>query len=168
MNNKTNKMVKISLLLAIALIVNFLESLVPLPLPLPGVKLGLANCIGLVVLCLYTRKDYVVFNILKVFMVALLRTGFGTSFFIGLSGTALATIFTLLFYSFTKASIYGLSVIGAVFHALGQVVMVIILYNSIYMINYLVVLEFASVISGLITAFVASTVLQKLPKRMMG
>lgn len=168
MNNKTNKMVKISLLLAIALIVNFLESLVPLPLPLPGVKLGLANCIGLVVLCLYTRKDYVVFNILKVFMVALLRTGFGTSFFIGLSGTALATIFTLLFYNFTKASIYGLSVIGAVFHALGQVVMVIILYNSIYMINYLVVLEFASVISGLITAFVASTVLQKLPKRMMG
>ena len=167
MNNRTNKMVKISLLLAIALIVNFLESLVPLPLPLPGVKLGLANCIGLVVLCLYTEKDYVVFNILKVFMVALLRTGFGTSFFIGLCGTVLATIFTLLAYKLTKASIYGLSVIGAVFHALGQVIMVIILYNSIYMINYLVVLEIASVISGVLTAFIASVTLQKLPKRMI-
>ena len=53
MNKRTNKMIKISLLLAVALIINYLESLVPLPLPLPGVKLGLANCIGLVVLCLY-------------------------------------------------------------------------------------------------------------------
>ena len=146
MNNKTNKMVKISLLLAIALIINFLESLVPLPLPLPGVKLGLANCLGLVVLYLYNKKDYIVFNFLKVFMVALLRTGFGTAFFIGMSGTFLATVFTLLVYKFTKASIYGLSVIGAIFHALGQVLMVIILYNSIYMINYLVILEIASVI----------------------
>lgn len=167
MNNKTNKMVKISLLLAIALIVNYLESLVPLPLPLPGVKLGLANCIGLMVLCLYDEKDYVVFNVLKVFMVALLRTGFGSSFFIGLSGTLLSTIFTLIAYKFSRASIYGLSVVGAVFHALGQVLMVVLLYNSIYMINYLVILEVASVISGLITAFVASVTLQKLPKRML-
>lgn len=167
MNKKTNKMVKISLLLAIALIINFLESLVPLPLPLPGVKLGLANCVGLVVLYLYTEKDYVTFNILKVFMVALLRTGFGTAFFIGLSGTLLATVFTLIVYKLTKASIYGLSVIGAVFHALGQVIMVIILYSNIYMINYLVILEITSVISGVLTAFIASITLQKLPKRLV-
>lgn len=167
MNNKTNKMVKVSLLLAIALIINYLESLVPLPLPLPGVKLGLANCIGLMVLCLYEEKDYIIFNILKVFLVALLRSGFGTSFFIGLSGTLLSTIFTLIVYRFSKASIYGLSVAGAFFHALGQVLMVILLYNSVYMINYLVILEVASVISGIITAFVASVTLQKLPQRMI-
>lgn len=167
MNKRTNKMVKIALLLAVALIINYLESLVPLPLPLPGVKLGLANCIGLVVLCLYDEKDYILFNILKVFMVALLRTGFGTSFFIGLSGTFFATLVTLIFYKFSKVSIYGLSVVGAVFHALGQVLMVIILYNSIYMINYLVILEVTSVISGLLTAFLASVTLQKMPKRMV-
>ena len=167
MNSKTNKMVKISLLLAIALIINYLESLVPLPLPFPGVKLGLANCIGLVVLCLYKEKDYVVFNVLKVFLTALLRSGFGTSFFIGLSGTVLATIFTLIAYKFSKASIYGLSVVGAVFHALGQVLMVMLLYNNVYMINYLVILEVASVVSGLLTAFIASVTLQKLPKRMI-
>ena len=69
MNNKTNKIVKISLLLAIALIINYLESLVPLPIPLPGVKIGLANCIGLIVLCLYDEKDYVIFNVLKVFLI---------------------------------------------------------------------------------------------------
>lgn len=167
MNKRVNKMVRMSLLLAIALIVNFLESLVPLPLPLPGVKLGLANCIGLVVLYLYSEKEYILFNILKVIMVALLRTGFGTSFFIGFSGTLLATVFTLLCYKFSKVSIYGLSVVGAVFHALGQVLMVIVLYNSIYMINYLVILEITSVISGVLTAFIASVTLQKLPQRII-
>ena len=167
MNNKTNKMVKISLLLAVALIINYLESLVPLPIPLPGVKIGLANCIGLVVLCLYTEKDYIVFNIMKVFMVALLRTGFGTSFFIGISGTLLSTVFTLLVYKLTKASIYGLSVVGAIFHSLGQVLMVMLLYSNVYMINYLVILEVTSIISGIVTAFVASVTLQKMPKRMI-
>lgn len=167
MNNRTNKMVKISLLLAIALIINYLESLVPLPIPLPGVKIGLANCIGLVVLCLYTEKDYILFNILKVFMVALLRSGFGSAFFIGLSGTLLSTLFTLLVYRFSKASIYGLSVVGAVFHSLGQVLMVMLLYSNVYMINYLVILEITSIISGVITAFIASVTLQKLPKRMV-
>lgn len=167
MNNKTNKMVKIALLLAVALIINYLESLVPLPIPLPGVKIGLANCIGLVVLCLYTERDYILFNILKVFMVALLRSGFGSAFFIGLSGTLLSTLFTLLVYRFSKASIYGLSVVGAIFHSLGQVLMVMILYSNVYMINYLVILEITSIISGVITAFIASVTLQKLPKRMI-
>ncbi len=167
MNKKTNKMVKMALLLAMALVINYLESLVPLPIPMPGVRLGLANCLGLVVLCLYSEKDYVIFNVLKVVLVALLRTGFGSSFFIGLSGTLLATIFTLLTYKFSKASIYGLSVVGAVFHALGQVLMVMLLYSNVYMINYLVVLEVTSVISGLLTAFVASVTLLKLPKKMV-
>ena len=66
MNNKTNKLTKISLLLAIAFVINYLESLFPLPLPLPGVKLGLANCIGLIVLFLYDEKDFIVFTLLKV------------------------------------------------------------------------------------------------------
>ena len=55
----TNKLVKMALLLAFALVINYLESLVPLPIPLPGVKIGLANCIGLMVLYCFNAKDYV-------------------------------------------------------------------------------------------------------------
>ena len=87
----TNKLVRISLLLAIAFVVNYLESLVPLPIPLPGVKIGLANCIGLMVLYCFNSKDFIYFNILKVIMIALLRTGFGTAFFISTVGTLLST-----------------------------------------------------------------------------
>jgi len=163
----TNKLVKMALLLSFALVINFLESLVPLPIPLPGVKIGLANCIGLMVLFCFGKKDYIFFNILKVLMVALLRTGFGTAFFISVLGTLLSTSATLLVHTFTKASIYGLSIIGALFHSLGQVLMVMLLYNNVYMINYLPILEIVSIISGCLTAFISANVLQRLPKGLL-
>lgn len=163
----TNKIVRLALLLSIALIVNYLESLVPLPIPLPGVKIGLANCIGLMVLFCFSKKDFVYFNILKVLMVALLRTGFGTAFFISSIGTFLSTIATLLIYRFTRASIYGLSIIGALFHSLGQVLMVMLLYSNVYMINYLPLLEVISIISGCLTAFISAMLLEKMPKRLL-
>ena len=128
----TNKLVRMALLLSLAFIINYLESLVPLPIPLPGVKIGLANCVGLMVLYCFNKKDFVYFNVLKVLMVALLRTGFGTAFLISILGTISSTLFTLLVYKFTKASIYGLSIIGALFHSLGQVLMVMILYKNVY------------------------------------
>lgn len=163
----TNKLVRIALLLSFALIINYLESLVPLPIPLPGVKIGLANCIGLMVLFCFSKKDYVFFNVLKVIMVALLRTGFGTAFFISALGTLLSTTSTLLVYRFTKSSIYGLSIIGALFHSLGQVLMVMVLYSNIYMINYLPILEVISIISGCLTAFISANILERLPKRLL-
>jgi heptaprenyl diphosphate synthase len=82
-------------------------------------------------------------------------------------GTILSTIATLLVYRFTKSSIYGLSIIGALFHSLGQVLMVMLLYNSIYMINYLPILEVISIISGCLTAFISAKVLEKLPKGLL-
>lgn len=163
----TNKLVRMALLLSLAFIINYLESLVPLPIPLPGVKIGLANCIGLMVLFCFEKKDYIFFNILKVVMVALLRTGFGSAFLISSLGTLLSTIATLLIYKFTTASIYGLSIIGALFHSLGQVLMVMLLYNNVYMINYLPLLEIVSIISGCLTAFISAKVLEKLPKGLL-
>ena len=163
----TNKLVRMALLLSFAIVINFLESLVPLPLPLPGVKIGLANCISLMVLYCFSKKDFVFFNFLKVLMVALLRTGFGTAFFISAAGTFLATVFTLLIFKFTKASIYGLSIVGALFHSLGQVLMVMFLYDNIYMINYLPLLEIVSIISGCLTAFISANVLMKLPNGLL-
>ena len=162
----TNKLVRLSLLLAFALVINYIESLVPLPIPLPGVKIGLANCVGLMVLYFFDKKDFIVFNIIKVLMIGLLRTGFGTAFFISMMGTVLSTVFTLIVSKMTKASIYGLSIVGALFHSLGQVLMVMILYNNIYMINYLPVLEIISICSGCLTAFISANVLEKLPKRL--
>ena len=99
----------------------------------PGVKLGLANAVGLIVLYYLGRKSYALFGVLRVLLSAILFSGFGSTFLIALGGTILATSITILLVSVTKASIYGVSAGAAVFHGLGQVIVVSILYGTIQM-----------------------------------
>ena len=85
---------------------------------------------GLIVLYYYSPKEYVAIGFLRIFFVALFRTGLGSvSSFMSLAGWLVSTGVTLLIYLFKRTSIYGLSVISAMFHQVGQIVMVIILYQ---------------------------------------
>ena len=77
---KTKHIALYALFLAIAVIANYIEHLIPLPFMYPGVKLGLANAVGLIVLYYLGRKAYSVFGILRVLLSAVLFTGFGSSF----------------------------------------------------------------------------------------
>lgn len=156
----THKIVRLSIFLALGIVLNIVESLIPIPIAVPGIRLGLANTMGLIVLYFYSPKEYVAIGFLRVFFVALLRTGLGSiSFILSLSGWIISTIITLLIYFFKKASIYGLSIISAMFHQVGQIIMVIILYELPEMINYLPVLLITGAISGALVALVTSKAL---------
>lgn len=156
----TNKIVRLSIFLALSIVLNIVESMIPLPIAIPGIRLGLANTMSLIVLYFYSPKEYIALGILRVFIVGLLRTGIGSvSFMLSLSGWFLSTAITLLIYLFHKASIYGLSIISALFHQVGQIIMVIILYQLPAMINYLPVLLITGAISGFLVAFISSKVL---------
>lgn len=155
------------LFLALAVIANYIEHLIPIPFIYPGVKLGLANAVGLIVLYYLGRKSYATFGILRVLLSAVLFTGFGSSFFISLGGTILATIITIVLVSFTKSSIYGFSAAGAVFHGLGQVLVVSLLYGTIQMMWYMLILVVSGVITGVLMAIVTSLLISKLPERLI-
>ena len=156
----THKIVRLSIFLAMGIVLNIVESMIPLPIAIPGIRLGLANTMGLIVLYFYSPKEYVAIGFLRVFIVTLLRTGFGSmSSILSFSGWLLSTLVTLLIYCFHKASIYGLSVTSALFHQVGQIIMVIIIYELPEFINYLPVLMFTGAVSGLLVAFVSQRVL---------
>ena len=147
----TKKMVRLALFLAIGIILNIVESTIVLPFMIPGVKLGLANTIGLIVLYFYGAKDYIILGALRVFIVGLLFSGIGSlSFLISLSGWLLSSLVTLIVFSLKKASIYGLSVISAMFHGTGQVLMVMIAYSNPSMINYLPIMLVTGLICGML------------------
>ena len=161
----THKIVRLSIFLALGIVLNIVESLIPIPIAVPGIRLGLANTMGLIVLYFYSPKEYVAIGFLRVFFVALLRTGIGSyAFFISLSGWTISTLVTLLIYLFHKASIYGLSIISAICHQVGQITMVMMLYESPEMINYLPVLLITGSISGALVGFVSSQVLKILSR----
>ena len=164
---KTKHIALYGLFLAIAVVANYIEHLIPLPFIFPGVKLGLANSVGLIVLYYLGKKSYAFFGILRVLLSAVLFTGFGSTFMIALGGTIVATIFSILVCSVTKASIYGISATGAVFHGLGQVLVVSILYGTIQMMWYMLILVVSGAITGVLMAIVTSLLISKLPQRLI-
>ena len=153
-----------SIFLAIAVIFSYIEHLVVLPFIFPGAKLGLANSVGLIILYIYGRNKYFVFGLLRVLLSALLFTGFGSTFLISLGGNILASLITILLVSNKNISIYGLSINGAIFHGLGQVIIVAFLYNTIQMIDYIVVLSISGIVSGTLMAIIVNIILTKIPK----
>jgi heptaprenyl diphosphate synthase len=155
------KITRLALLLAIGVVINYGESLLlPLAFIAPGVKLGLANTIGLIVLYYFGLKEFVTIGFLRVLLTALF-TGFGFNFYIALAGWALATIVVIIFYCWQRLSIFGLSMTSAVMHGVGQIIMVAILYQSPYIINYLPVLFFTGIVSGLLIAVIAREVVSR-------
>ena len=161
----THKIVRLAIFLALGIVLNIIESMIPIPIPIPGVRLGLANTMGLIVLFFYSPKDYVAIGFLRVFFVALLRTGLGSiSSLVSFSGWFISSIISLLIYSLKKASIYGLSVTSALFHQVGQLIMIMILYESVSIINYLPVLLVTGAISGVLVALISERVLRLLSR----
>lgn len=163
--NTTKYIARLAMFLAMGIALNILESFIPIPLPIPGIKLGLANTMGLIVLYFYSPKEYLSLGFLRVLLVALLRTGLGSpAFFLSLAGWALSSILALLAYYFIKPSIYGLSTVSALFHPFGQVIMACILYQNILFLNYLPLLLVSGLITGIIVAFISSKAIKTLEK----
>jgi len=161
---RVQKLVRFAMLLAVSVIIHYIESLIPIPFMFPGVKLGLANAVGLIVLAFWGTKDFFTFGLFRVLIVGILRTGiFSTAFFLSLTGTLLSAIMVILIYKLTKASVLSLSIIGSLFHGLGQILAVCFIYNNIYMISYLPVLLIANFITGYLLSLVVKSLLERLP-----
>lgn len=161
----TLKIVKLAIFLSIGIVLNIIESFIPLPIPLPGIKLGIANTIGLIILYYYSIKEYLLLGFFRVMIVGLLRTGIGSiAFMLSLSGWLLSSLCTILLYKLTKTSIYGLSISSSIFHQLGQILMIIFIYKMPAMINYLPFLMCCGFISGILVAIISKTVIIQLNK----
>ncbi len=159
----TKQITRFGLLLAIGVMLNYVETLIPLPFLFPGAKLGLANSIGLIVLYYFGASYYFGYGILRVVLTALLWSGFGTAFFISMSGAVLAAIVTLVFYRMERFSIFGLAVAGAIFHGIGQTIMVAILYETIYMMTYVLILTISGAITGTLIALLCVNFIRRVP-----
>lgn len=145
------KISKISMLLSISVVLSLIESIIPIVGIIPGIKLGLANIVVLYILYTMTLKDALYVSILRVILVGILRAGlFNITFLFSLSGALFSLIFMFLFKKITKLSIVGISIIGSIFHCIGQIIVAIILLSNINIIYYLPVLLFSSIITGIV------------------
>lgn len=160
----TRRLVYLSLLLAMATSLHLLEGFFPIPLPLPGVKLGLANIITLLVLYLYDLRAGLTVAIARVLLGSLLGGTFlAPGFFLALTGAVISTLLMAILIKKTVCfSPVGISLAGAVGHNLGQLLMASILLQNQAIFYYLPFLLLTSIPTGLVTGYLLQNLLERL------
>ena len=107
-------------------------------------------------------KEMFIVNIMRVVFASLLRgVLFGTGFWLSITGVMLSCIMTSIAYKRSPMSIYGVSVCGSVFHAVGQVIAVTFIYSQFFMQAVLPLLILAGIPTGLLIALIADSVLKR-------
>ena len=162
------KFTRLSMLLALSVVLALLESLIPFfDGSIVGLKLGLANIVILYVLYTYTLKDAFFLSITRVLLIGLLRTGvFSIPFFFSLSG-AIWSLSAMYIGKKTKLfSMIGVSIIGSLFHSLGQILIAIILLNNIYISYSIPLLFFVAIPTGIFTGILSKELTKYLEKRL--
>lgn len=151
-----------AVLTALALIFSYIESLFPLPIGIPGVKLGIANLVILVVLYRYGFKVAMMVNILRIIIAGLLFTGVFSMLY-GLAGGVLSLLVMAGLKKTDRFSIIGVSFSGGVVHNFAQVSVAAFLVSHSGMFAYFPVLLFSGLVAGTILGIVAHIILVKLP-----
>ena len=141
-----------AVLVAMALGLSYIERFIPLNLlvPLPGIKLGLANIVTLMALYFLGTKTAVTVLVLRCFLNSLFGGGISGLAF-SLTGGLLAMAVMSLSRRLPFLSIYGVSILGAAAHNIGQICAAMVLLGSFYVVAYLPLLLVVSVFTGLIT-----------------
>lgn len=145
---------------AVCLVLSFVESLLPLSFIAPGVKLGLANSVALLLL---SNKDYTgafLVNIARILLSCLLFSS-PFSLIFALSGGVVSLIVMCLFSKFKSISVIGFSALGAVTHNLVQALVAFLIFGE-GILYYLPILILSAIISGAVIGVISYLILKKL------
>ena len=159
---RTKRLALSAILAAMAMIFSYIEALIPLPVPIPGIKLGLANLVIIIAIYRLGFKYAFVINCLRIFTAGLLFTGvFGILY--SMAGGILSILVMYGLYRWGIFGIAGISMAGGVAHNFGQLVTACLIMSNIRLMSYFPVLLFAGMISGILIGIVAWMVLGRLP-----
>ncbi|TCK90494.1 heptaprenyl diphosphate synthase [Natranaerovirga hydrolytica] len=146
---KVQKMVLISMLISIALVLSYFERMIIGPFPVPGAKLGLANIITLLSILLLNFNESFTVVIVRIILGSFFTGASG--FLYSLAGGLLSFIVMFILYKFFNKylTVIAISVIGSVFHNVGQILMAGLIIQNFRIIYYLPHLFIIGVVTGL-------------------
>ena len=154
---------RMALLTAAAVVLGYVERLIPMPGSIPGIKLGLANTVLLYAIYLLDTRSAFVLMILKVGLSGLLYSGVSAMMF-SLGGGLCSLVMMLLVKKLGggNVSIIGVSVVGAVFHNVGQTAVAALMVNTAALMGYVPFLLVAAVVTGVLTGIAGKYAIQGL------
>ncbi len=161
----TQKLTRLALLAAASVVLGYMESIICALMPLPpGIKLGLANTVVLYSIYTIGVGGSIILIILKVVLTGFMSGNLAAAFFYSMGGAVLSLISMLLVRAIGRdsVSIVGVSVVGAVFHNVGQLLVASLLLGTPGLMFYVFVLMISAVVTGTLTGMAGKQVLRVL------
>jgi heptaprenyl diphosphate synthase len=146
---------------ALAIVFGYIEHLIPLPIGIYGIKLGIANLVTVVML--YALNAYSAFSIntVRIVLCSILFGSF-TSFWYSIVGGLLSFFVMIILKKTSKFSPMGISICGAIAHNIGQIAVAIVILEEFKIALYLPILLISGTITGAIIG-ILSIILLKAP-----
>lgn len=151
------------ILLSLSLILGYIEAILPLNIGYIGVKIGLSNIISIIGLKTIGFRKTLTVNILRLLILGIVFSNL-IRFLISLSGFILSFLVMSFTLNYLNLRIVSSSIIGGVFHNIGQVICVSVVTYNISVIKLLPIYIFIGAISGLIIGIISYNIYEKLKK----
>lgn len=167
-NNKIRTLAVVGICTAFALILSYVELLLPpLYVAVPGIKMGLANIAVIFVLYRLSLRSAVYVSILRVILVSMLFSN-AMALTYSVSGAVLSLAVMALLKKTGLLSCVGVSVGGAVAHNVGQILCAMALLGTSELGYYLIVLSVTGCISGIFIGLIGALCVARVPQKLTG
>lgn len=157
---RVKKVANYGVLVTLALVASYVETLIPISLGVPGAKIGLANLITIVALFLMGWKDAFAISIIRIVLAGFL---FGNLFaiFYSLAGAILSLLIMMLLKKLEFGTV-AVSCAGGVAHNIGQISFAALLVENSRLFYYLPVLLIAGVLAGIVIGIIGGELIKRL------
>ena len=158
---KASKLTLLALSVSLAMILSFIESQIPTFVPIPGVKVGLANIAVVFALYKMDWKNAAIGSLVRVLLIGILF-GNAVSLAYSAAGAVLSLIFMIVLKKTDLFSHIAVSVVGGVVHNLGQIGMACILMGTDILRYYAPFLVLSGTIAGIVIGIIAAILVKRI------
>lgn len=151
------------MMVALAFVFSYLESLVPINFGIPGIKLGLANLVAIVALYTMGIKEACTLSLIRIILTGF-TFGNPASMLYSLAGGILSLLVMILAQKIKIFSVTGVSVLGGVFHNTGQILVAALVVENERLFYYLPMLMISGTIAGTLIGILAAILIKRLER----
>ncbi|HHU53555.1 MAG TPA: Gx transporter family protein [Clostridiaceae bacterium] len=158
---KTKRITFLAMLIAISMILSYLESFLPQIYIVPGIKLGLANIPVMFAIFKLKPSDALIISGIRILLLSMLFRNF-LSFLFSITGGLMSIGLMLLCKKMKFFSILGISVVGGVSHNLGQILIAVFIANTPGLFFYLPILIVSGTLAGIAIGLICNLLVNRI------
>ena len=158
---KVKKISTYGFILALALIFSYIEFLIPIPIGIPGIKLGLANSVIVILLYRQDIKEAAMVSLMRVVLMGILFGNFSMMIY-SMAGAIVSLISMWGIKRVKCFSMVGVSIVGGVFHNIGQLLIAMLVLETTMLGYYFPVLLISGCVTGAVIGMIGSEIMKRM------